>query len=230
MTTISLIHVASASLFLLDYVIKTVLLLSGSTSLEKYKKGTKVPSMIISTLFLVSGIYMIANIGMGNLGGWFHLKVTLVIIGIVLGVIGFKKNNKAMAVISTILFIYIYGLSETKDIKLGIGKPSMSDVVTDTAAANYDVLVHGKAIYANNCMRCHGEDGKAGINGATDLTGSLCENRGLIGIIKHGRNLMPAYKDQLTEQEILAVAEYVKSIRVHKEGADSTATDSAVME
>lgn len=230
MTTISLIHVASASLFLLDYVIKTILLLSGSTSLEKYKKVTKVPSMIISTLFLVSGIYMIAQIGMANIGGWFHLKVTLVIVGIVLGVIGFKKNNKAMAVISTILFLYVYGLSETKDIKLGIGKPSMAEVVTDTAAANYDILVHGKAIYINNCMRCHGEDGKAGINGATDLTGSLCENRGLIGIIKHGRNLMPAYKDQLTEQEILAVAEYVKSIRVQNVNADSTATDSAVME
>ena len=230
MTTISLIHVASASLFLLDYVIKTILLLSGSTSLEKYKKVTKVPSMIISTLFLVSGIYMIAQIGMANVGGWFHLKVTLVLVGIVLGVIGFKKNNKAMAVISTILFLYVYGLSETKDIKLGIGKPSMAEVVTDTAAANYDILVHGKAIYINNCMRCHGEDGKAGINGATDLTGSLCENRGLIGIIKHGRNLMPAYKEQLTEQEILAVAEYVKSIRVHNEGVDSTATDSAVME
>lgn len=226
METIKTIHIASASIFLLDYIIKTILLLIGSGSLEGYKKATKVISMIISTIFLATGIYMIVSIGMGNVGGWFHLKLTLVIIGIVIGIIGFKKNNKAMAVISTLLFLYVYGVSETKDIKLGIGKPNMSEVVTDTADANYDVLAHGKTVYTNTCLRCHGEDGKAGINGASNLTASMCENRGLIGIIKHGRNLMPAYKDQLTEQEILAVAEYVKAFRVHTEekAVDSTTT------
>lgn len=229
METVKTIHIASAAIFLLDYVIKTLLLLMGSSALESYKKVTKVPSMIISTLFLGTGIYLIAKIGMGNVGGWFHLKLTLVIIGIVVGVIGFKKNNKAMAVISTLLFLYVYGVSETKDAKLGIGKPSVADVVTDTAAANYDILAHGKAVYTTNCMRCHGEDGKAGINGASNLTASMCENRGLVGIIRNGRNLMPAYKDLLNEQEVLAVAEYVKSLRVHQEEtttSDSTAVDS----
>lgn len=234
MQTINLIHVISAGLFLLDYVIKTALLLSGSASLETYKSKTKVPSMIISTLFLATGIYQIANIGMGNIGGWFHLKLTLVVLGIVLGVIAFKKNKKGLAILSTLIFLYIWGVSETKDAKLGIGKPSVADVVTDTADANYDVLAHGKVIYANHCMRCHGEDGKAGISGATDLTGSMCENRGLIGIIKHGRNLMPAFKNQLSEQEIYAVAEYVKSMRVHSNDhaghTDSTATDTAATE
>lgn len=228
METIKTIHIASAGLFLLDYLIKTILLLIGSSALEGYKKVTKVPSMIISTIFLVTGIYLIAKIGMGNVGGWFHLKVTLVVIGVVLGIIGFKKNNKALAVISTLLFIYIYGISETKDAKLGIGKPSMANVVTDTANVNYDVIAHGKAVYLMNCMKCHGEDGKAGINGASNLTASLCEHRGLIGIIRNGRKLMPAYKDLLSEQEVIAVAEYVKSLRVHTEvvATDSTTVDS----
>ena len=96
METIKTIHIASAGLFLLDYLIKTILLLIGSSSLEGYKKVTKVPSMIISTVFLATGIYLIAKIGMGNVGGWFHLKLTLVVVGIVLGVIGFKKNSKAL--------------------------------------------------------------------------------------------------------------------------------------
>ncbi len=226
MATIKLLHIISAALFLIDYLVKTTLLLIGSEALERYKKMTKVPSMVISTIFLVTGIYLISQIGMKNIGGWFHLKLTLVIVGIVLGIIGFKKNNKALAVISTLLFLYIYGISETKDVKLGIGKPKMEGVITDTSNAKYDLLAHGKLIYANECVRCHGEDGKAMINGATDLTGSLCENRGLIGIIKHGRNLMPAFKQKLNEQEIFAVAEYVKSIRVQQEQSDSTATDS----
>lgn len=225
METIKTIHIASASIFLLDYVIKTILLLIGSSALEGYKKVTKVPSMIISTIFLATGIYLIAKIGMGNIGGWFHLKLTLVIVGLVVGIIGFKKNNKALALLSTILFLYVYGVSETKDAKLGIGKPSMAGVVTDTADANYDVLAHGKMVYTNQCLRCHGEDGKAGINGASNLTASMCENRGLIGIIRNGRNLMPAFKDLLNEQEVTAVAEYVKSIRTHNESAE--AIDSA---
>lgn len=229
METIKTIHIASASLFLLDYVIKTILLLIGSSSLEGYKKTTKVLSMIISTIFLATGIYLIAKIGMGNIGGWFHLKLTLVIVGLVVGIIGFKKNNKALALLSTILFLYVYGVSETKDAKLGIGKPSMGNVVTDTADASYDILAHGKLVYTNQCLRCHGEDGKAGINGASNLTASMCENRGLVGIIRNGRNLMPAFKDLLNEQEVLAVAEYVKSLRVHEESAavqDSVGVDS----
>ena len=228
METIKTIHIASAGLFLLDYVIKTILLLIGSSALEGYKKVTKVPSMIISTVFLATGIYLIAKIGMGNIGGWFHLKVTLVVIGIVLGVIGFKKNSKALAVISTVMFLYVYGVSETKDAKLGIGKPSMADVITDTATANYDVVAHGKAIYINNCLKCYGDNGKAMINGASDLTASMCENRGLVGIIRNGRKLMPAFKDLLNEQEVTAVAEYVKSLRSHTEevATDTTAVDT----
>ncbi|MCF8285120.1 MAG: SirB2 family protein [Sphingobacteriales bacterium] len=228
MEIIKNIHIASAGLFLLDYVIKTILLLIGSSSLEKYKKVTKVPSMVISTAFLVTGIYLIAKIGMGNVGGWFHLKVTLTVVGVVLGIIGFKKNSKVLAIISTILFLYIYGLSETKDVKLGIGKPGMGNVITDTANANYDLLAHGKGIYNVNCLKCHGENGQAGVNGAANLTASMCENRGLVGIIRNGRKLMPAFKDLLNEQEVTAVAEYVKSLRVYAEEAatDSTTVDS----
>jgi uncharacterized membrane protein SirB2 len=222
METFKLLHVISAALFLLDYIVKTILLLVGAEGLEKYKKITKVPSMIISTVFLATGIYLISQIGMKNIGGWFHLKLTLVIVGIVIGVIAFRKNNKALAVLSTVIFLYVYGISESKDIAFGLTKPTMEGVVTDTAANNYDVLAHGKLVYVNECVRCHGEDGKAMVNGAPDLTGSMCENRGLIGIIKHGRNLMPAFKNKLSEVEILAVAEYVKSIRVHDHATDST--------
>jgi mono/diheme cytochrome c family protein len=56
----------------------------------------------------------------------------------------------------------------------------------------------------------------------------MCENRGLVGIIRNGRKLMPAFKDLLNEQEVTAVAEYVKSLRVYavEAATDSTAVDS----
>lgn len=214
METIKTIHIISAALFLLDYLIKTALLLSNSSSaLAGYKRVTKVPSMIISTLFLVSGIYLIAKIGMGNIGGWFHLKLALVLIGIAIGVIGFKKNNKVLAVLSTLIFLYVYGISETKDIKMGMGKPSLGVVITDTAAADYDITKHGQLIYVQNCLRCHGDNGDAGISGAPMLSASSCGDRSLRGTIRNGRNLMPGFKDQLSDQEVTAVAEYVKTLR-----------------
>ena len=212
MKLIETLHIASAVLFIIDYVVKSMLLVfDKNTALDKYKAYTKVISMIISTIFLVTGIYWLTQIGMKTIGGWFHLKLTITIVGLILGIIGFKKKNKAMVLISTFLFVYIYFLSTTKSVMLK--KANLDGIVTDTTAANYDVLVHGKAIYINNCLRCHGEDGKAGVNGASNLTASMCENKGLIGIIKHGRNLMPAYKDLLSETEINAVASYVKSLR-----------------
>ena len=212
MTIITTIHTASAILFILDYLVKSILLVTdNSSALDKYKGYTKVISMVISTVFLVSGIYLISQIGMKTIGGWFHLKLTLTIVALVLGIIGFKKRNKAMVLISAFFFVYIYFLSTTKSVKLK--KANLDGIVTDTTATNYNELAHGKAIYINNCLRCHGEDGKAGINGASNLTASMCENRGLVGIIKHGRNLMPGFKDQLSEIEINAVATYVKSLR-----------------
>ena len=212
MTIITTIHTASAILFILDYLVKSILLVTdNSSALDKYKGYTKVISMVISTVFLVSGIYLISQIGMKTIGGWFHLKLTLTIVALVLGIIGFKKKNKAMVLISAFFFVYIYFLSTTKSVKLK--KANLDGIVTDTTATNYNELAHGKAIYINNCLRCHGEDGKAGINGASNLTASMCENRGLVGIIKHGRNLMPGFKDQLSEIEINAVATYVKSLR-----------------
>ena len=212
MTIITTIHTASAILFILDYLVKSILLVTDNTSaLDKYKGFTKVISMVISTVFLVSGIYLISQIGMKTIGGWFHLKLTLTIVALVLGIIGFKKRNKAMVLISAFFFVYIYFLSTTKNVKLK--RANLDGIVTDTSATNYNELAHGKAIYINNCLRCHGEDGKAGINGASNLTASMCENRGLVGIIKHGRNLMPGFKDQLSEIEINAVATYVKSLR-----------------
>jgi len=109
MKLIETLHIASAVLFIIDYIVKSMLLVfDKNTALDKYKAYTKVISMIISTIFLVTGIYLITQIGMKNIGGWFHLKLTLTIIGLVLGIIGFKKKNKAMVLISTFLFIYIY--------------------------------------------------------------------------------------------------------------------------
>ena len=114
LTALKHTHTLLVSLFVLHYIVKTILMLTGSSSFASYRKKMLVPEMILAILFLITGIWMLVQIGMGGLGGWFHLKLTLVILAIPLGIIGFKRGIKPLAILSTLIFIYIFGIAWTK--------------------------------------------------------------------------------------------------------------------
>jgi cytochrome c oxidase subunit 2 len=68
----------------------------------------------------------------------------------------------------------------------------------------------GQAVYEANCARCHGPNGEGGVgmplgNGAVEDSLTL---EGQIEVITEGRNAMPAWGDQLSADEIEAVATY----------------------
>ena len=91
-----------------------------------------------------------------------------------------------------------------------------SATVTPAAAA----LTGPAEIYAANCARCHGVDGKANTGkgkraGATDLTSdwNTDEARGL-KIITNGKGEMPSFKSKLSRDEIRSVFGYV--LKFHK--------------
>ncbi len=74
-----------------------------------------------------------------------------------------------------------------------------------------------KALFASKCASCHGPDGKGQTNmgkklGAKDLT-ALGESEAAIAkAIEEGKApKMAAYKGKLTEEQIKAVAAYVKA-------------------
>jgi mono/diheme cytochrome c family protein len=214
MQTILTIHIIAVAIFLIFFLIKTVLLvLRNYTALENFRKRTKVPDMIASTVFLLTGIYMIAKIGFGTIGGWFHLKLTLVVLGMVLGIIAFKRKNALLAVLAALMFLYIYGISETKDAKMGMTKKALPEVVSDPNSPDYDILKHGRNVYAVNCASCHGEDGKQRLSGASDLSTSTISAEEAQTVILKGRNNMAAYENKLTPEEIAAVTSYVLSLR-----------------
>jgi polyvinyl alcohol dehydrogenase (cytochrome) len=70
----------------------------------------------------------------------------------------------------------------------------------------------GAAIFAANCATCHGADGSGGAGPDLRGIGQVHTVDELIDVITNGRNGMPAWRDQLTAEEIQAVAEYVASI------------------
>ncbi|WMT91732.1 cytochrome c [Pelagibacterium sp. H642] len=75
------------------------------------------------------------------------------------------------------------------------------------------LMEEGETVYANNCAACHGVEGEGG--GGPALVGSsVVEGRSaviyqiLFGATDHG---MPAFAPILSDQEIAAVATYIRN-------------------
>ena len=70
----------------------------------------------------------------------------------------------------------------------------------------------GKAVFSDNCAGCHGALGTGG-NGGPDLTAipSAKDMAAVVKQVTNGGGGMPAFKGQLTEQQIQDVSAYVTS-------------------
>lgn len=125
-----------------------------------------------------------------------------------------------MAIVLLILFIYVYGVAETKSLKFKKDKIEIAPIADTTTAPadimnqNADaVLKNGEQIYKAACVTCHGPDGKLGLVGAKDLTLSTLSHAEKVDLITNGKGNMTPFKGQLSEQEIEAVATYVDSMK-----------------
>lgn len=192
------------TLFLIHYIVKTVLLVGNKNEkLANYSKKTKVPEMIISFLFLITGIGMLA-MGAGT-NTLFFVKIALVVASIPLAVVGFKKNNKVLAVLSVVFLFGAYGLAE-------VSKKQKSEVKVDTSNMAASNLEKGKLIYQSNCTNCHGASGNAMLAGAKDLTVSTLSPDETKDVIKNGRGSMQAYPT-LSDDELSGLVEYIAVLK-----------------
>ena len=101
------LHLGFAVLFLLSYMIKSILFLTGKQeAFLSYKKKTLLVETLFSVGFLVLGFWMlIFRIKTGSYEHWLDPKISLALIGIPLGIIGFKKENKIMVTVSLAFFV-----------------------------------------------------------------------------------------------------------------------------
>ena len=90
------------------YLIKAYLFLAGSPeSFQNWRKKTLIIENVFAVGFLATGIYMLTQNGGFLKMGWFHIKLTLVVLAIPLGIVGYKKSNKALVFISAIFFLVV---------------------------------------------------------------------------------------------------------------------------
>ena len=196
---ILLIHQIVVFTFLLIYVIKTILLLSNKNELlVRFTKKIKIPEMIVSAAFLLTGVYLMTQVSFGGKYDFlFWIKIAMVILSIPIAIIGFKKGNKILAALSLLLITGSYGLAEVYHKKKAEPVQSNSGIVD------------GKVLYDNNCIICHGGDGKLNASGSKDLSLTLLDKQGLKDVILNPKGLMP--KADITEEQANAIAEYVNN-------------------
>jgi mono/diheme cytochrome c family protein len=187
-------HWLVVTLFFLIYVIKTVLLLGNRQDLlQRFTKATKVAEMIISVLFLVTGIYLMTQLPEIKTLMW--VKLVLVFASIPIAIIGFKKENKTLAALALLMITASYGLAEMSR--------KQKAVVAEAGT------VDGKTLYEANCKLCHGEDGKLGMTGAADLSKSVMDLVTVKQTILKGKgNMQPI---PMSDDQATAIADYIEN-------------------
>lgn len=204
---IVLIHRIVVSLFLLHYVWKGFLLLSDKKdTLTGYTSKTKIAEMILSVLFLGTGIYLVyAGPSLSTL---MLVKIGLVFASIPLAIVGFKKGNKALAMVAILFLVAAYGLAEMNKAKFK--KEDKAPV--DTSAVAADPVAVGKEVYTVKCVACHGAGGDAGLAGAKNLKVTQLTDDQQKDIIKHGKAGMSAFPD-LADDQLNGLVAYIKTLK-----------------
>jgi len=71
----------------------------------------------------------------------------------------------------------------------------------------------GQVLFQQNCVRCHGKDGRLGLNGAHDLTKSNLNAFGRTYLVTSGMGKMPAFGKTLTLAQIMQVVAYSLTLK-----------------
>lgn len=194
------LHTTVVLLFLVFLLFKTILLLANKLELlDRIRAKTKMADMILGLLIVATGVYMMTLAS--GVAGYLWIKIIVVLAAIPLGIVGLKRHKKLLAVLSVLLIVYVYGMSETKSYKF---KPDPIVVMNEEEM--------GKEIYIKLCVDCHGDDGKKGLYKAPDLTASVLSEAEQKSRILEGKGIMRGYDAELNEAQVQAVLDYINTL------------------
>ena len=161
-------HKFAVFAFLAIYVIKTILLLAGKESmLGSFSSKIKVPERIVSILFLVTGILLLFEAA--EIRTLFLFKIVVIILAIPIAMIAFKRLSKPLALLAMVMLAGGYGLAEINKHRMIHRTDLPKSVVLDASSPEYQMVLHGEALYNTQCVNCHGALGELQMSGAKDL-------------------------------------------------------------
>ncbi|WML30675.1 cytochrome c [Neobacillus sp. OS1-32] len=105
--------------------------------------------------------------------------------------------------IALMFLLSFKGLGDMKEVAKGEGKSSQK---TETAATNPE------DIYKSTCIGCHGDQYQGGVGPSLKGVGKKLSKDEIKGIIKNGRNNMPA-QTAVTADQLDKMAEWVSKIQ-----------------
>jgi len=209
------LHTTLVVIFLLFYGYKVFLLLRGKTEkLSFVRNKTKIVEIILGSLILITGAYLFIINPLKEL--WLWMKLFIVILFIPLGIVAMKRENKVLSVLTFTGFIYFFIVSNTKSLlfsrpKIKIPETENYEQVLENNYKNEGVIRRGKLVYEMACTACHGVGGDAMVGGAKNLKVSKLTFEEKLKVVKYGKGLMMAYKDQLSEKDMEAVVHYIET-------------------
>jgi mono/diheme cytochrome c family protein len=204
-------HTLIVSLYMLQLVVKATLLTTGKHDmLDKFTAKTRFPHIVLATLMLATGIFLMARSPEG-FQPYVFVKLACVFGAIPLGIIAFKRRNNVLAILTVSLMAMGFVLAYGKPAFLRIAPKSDLVVSTEEGQSNPE-LKDGEQIYSAKCSRCHGANGDSGFQGAKNLGLSTLSDSEIAAMVRNGKGMMPADKD-LTDTQIAAVTAYVKRFR-----------------
>jgi mono/diheme cytochrome c family protein len=121
-------------------------------------------------------------------------------------------------------FAFIFSLTAYAQWGSGWTIPAGAEKEVSPVKPGAEVLKRGKGIFDARCARCHGPEGKGDgkesdpTSPAADLTDSFRADLNPDGVMFHrvanGKApVMPAFKGQISNDEIWTVVQYAKSLR-----------------
>ena len=85
--------------------------------------------------------------------------------------------------------------------------------IIEAADADAVAAVDAKKKYKTYCAACHGFTGDLNVNGAKDLTASKINLVESVAQVYFGKGLMTPFKGLMKDEELVAVAKYIETLR-----------------
>jgi mono/diheme cytochrome c family protein len=198
-------HTLVVSLYLLQLLLRLIMMAAATPEKSaKFTRAMRIPHIVLSVLFLGTGIFLMAR--QETIQPYVWMKLGLIAASIPVGIIGGKRNSVPLTGFAFLLLAGAMALAFIKPMRTTTTKE-----VQETGE-NTATIKAGQQLYIQRCELCHGGDGTKAFQGAKDLKASTMEDAAIMDIIRKGKNMMPPNQD-FTDQQVEELKEYVKYLR-----------------